>query len=83
VFTIHALLFVGSILPRVEDPWPHTIGLEFPFALAGAWGILADVIAAEAPQEQRDRAIRRGGVYGFRAGAGLYAVSLVALFSFL
>ena len=77
MFAIPLWLLAGSIFPQVEDPWPHSIGLGFPFTLAGAGAILASVISAEAPQEKRDRAMSRGGVYGFRAGIGLYALSLL------
>lgn len=75
-------LFVGSILPRVEDPLPDTIGLGFPFALAGAGGVLASVIYADANEDRRDRAIRSGGIAGFWVGAGIYLISLLAQVSF-
>lgn len=67
---------LASLLPRVEDPWPDTIGLEFPFALAGVVGVLAGFVRAEASNADRDRAIRQGGLHGFRAGALFYALSL-------
>jgi hypothetical protein len=68
---------IGAILPHVRDPWPHSIGLGFPFVLAGAFGVLADVVYAEASQAQRDRASNKAGILGFRLGAGIYAVSLL------
>jgi hypothetical protein len=61
----------------VRDPWPHSIGLGFPFALAGAFGVLADLVYAEASKAQRDRVSNEAGVFGFRLGAGIYAVSLL------
>jgi hypothetical protein len=70
-------LLTGSILPHVEDPWPDRIGLGFPFAVAGAFGVLAGVLYAEAPQAHRDRAVSRGGIWGFRVGAMFYVVSLL------
>ena len=71
------ILVAGSIFPRVEDPWPDSIDLGFPFMLAGAGSILAGVVYAEAPQAQRDRAINRAGIRGFRLGAAIYALSLL------
>jgi hypothetical protein len=70
-------LLAGSILPRVEDPWPDAIGLELPFVLAGAFGVIARVIHAEAPERRRDKAIGKAGVGGFWCGALLYLISLV------
>lgn len=66
-----------SFFPRVEDPWPESIGLGFPFTLAGAGGILASTICANVPEGQRDRAIRWGGLAGFYFGVGIYFISLL------
>lgn len=74
---IELAIFVASILPRVENPWPDTIGLELPFAMAGAGGVLASVSYAEVAQVERDRAISRGGLRGFRLGAAFYVLSLL------
>lgn len=72
-----ALGFIAdSILPRVEDPWPESIGLEFPFTMAGAGTVLAGIVYGEASQMRRDRASHRGGIYGFGVGAVIYALSL-------
>ncbi len=71
------MMLLASVFPHVKDPWPDAIGVEFPFAVAGGFGVLADVVNADAPQEQRDRAIRRGGIWGFRIGAFFYAISLL------
>lgn len=68
---------LASILPRVENPWPDTIGLEPPFAMAGAEGVLASVSCAEAAQTERDHAISQGGLRGFRLGAAFYVLSLL------
>lgn len=67
----------SSIFPRVEDPWPDSIDLGFPFMLAGAGSILAGVVYAEASQSKRDRIINKAGVYGFRLGVLVYALSLL------
>lgn len=77
VFLIAQWLLLDSIFPRVEDPWPESIGIGFPFTVAGAFGVLANVIFSEAPQQQRERAIRLGGVYGFQFGAVIYVLSLI------
>jgi hypothetical protein len=76
VLTISLALLAGSIPPHVEDPWPDRIGLGFPFALAGAAGVLAGVIHADASADLRDGKIRRAGQIGFWWGAGIYAISL-------
>jgi hypothetical protein len=69
-------LFIDAVFPRVEDPWPKSIGLGFPFALAGAGGVLAGAFYADAPSARRDRAVSLGGLWGFRLGAALYLLSL-------
>jgi len=67
----------GAVLPRVQNPWPESIGLGFPFALAGASGVLMGVLLSEAPSAKRDRAIRIGGLWGFRIGALFYSACVV------
>jgi hypothetical protein len=70
-------LLAGLALPRVQSPWPESIGLGFPFAMAGAAGVLASMIQPEASQAERDRAIRIGNLWGFRSGAAFYVLSLI------
>jgi hypothetical protein len=43
-------LIFASFLPEVEDPWPETIGLGFPFTLAGAGAIVGLVLAMSTSQ---------------------------------
>ncbi len=71
-----APLLESALIPRVDNPWPERIGLGFPFAMAGAFGVLASLAAGDADGEERDRAIYRGGLWGFRFGATLYVVAL-------
>jgi hypothetical protein len=78
VFSIAFWFIAGSILPRVEDPWPESIGLEFPFTMAGAGTVLASIVYGEASHTRRDRASHRGGIYGFGVGALIYTLSLVS-----
>ena len=66
----------GSVFPRVENPLPESIGLGFPFALAGAGGVFAGVLYADASPTQRNRAIGRGGQIGFWLGMAAYFLSL-------
>ena len=68
---------LASFFPRVEDPWPDTIGLEFPFAFAGASGMLVGICYAGSPPLKRERAINRGGRIGFYFGWGFYLFSLL------
>jgi hypothetical protein len=67
----------GSVLPHVRDPWPQSIGLGFPFTVSGAATVLADVLYADAPRPSRSQIVSRFGVYGFRAGAVIYLISLL------
>jgi hypothetical protein len=57
---------------------PDSIGLGFPFVLAGAAGVLAGVLYADSPTQQRDRLVRRAGRAGFYFGVAIYVISLVA-----
>jgi hypothetical protein len=75
-------VLVGVFLPAVENPWPDQIGIEFPFAVAGALGVLAGVFRGDVAPELRDRAIHRGGIWGFRLGAGIYALSAIVQLGF-
>lgn len=68
MMSIGIWLLTGSVLPHVESPWPMSIGLGFPFAVAGAAGSAADLIFSDAPSVRRDRVSRKASAYGFRAG---------------
>lgn len=68
---------LAGVFPRVEDPWPESIGLGFPFATAGVGGVLVDLVLAEASDTRRDRGIRLGGLWGFRIGSLFYLASFV------
>lgn len=72
----HVLLF-ASFFPEVEDPWPDRIGLNFLFEAAGGCGLLMNLMYAEASEASRNSAVRWGGLWGFRVGAGFYTVSLM------
>lgn len=71
-------LLVLAVLPRVEDPWPDTIGLGLPVMTATAGTVLAGVAFTKATQERRDGALRWGLFLGFLVGAVLYLVALLA-----
>jgi hypothetical protein len=68
---------LASFFPEVEDPWPDTIGIEFPFACAGASGMLLGMYHAGSPPIRRERAINWGGRAGFCFGWALYLLSLL------
>jgi hypothetical protein len=70
-------LLVASVLPRVQDPWPTSIGLGFPFAVAGVAGSLADLVFSESSSARRDRISRKANALGFRAGLAIYGLSLL------
>jgi hypothetical protein len=80
--SIAAGIFFGSILPRVENPLPESIGLGFPIATAGAGGVLAGVIYTGASPVRRNRAISLGGLFGFGIGAAVYLLSLAVQVGF-
>jgi hypothetical protein len=77
MFAVNHLLVVASFLPRVEDPWPDSIGLELPFAMAGAGGVLTGALYAGDSKVGRDEAIRNGGLWGFRLGVLVYVLSFL------
>jgi len=71
------LLLLASVFPRVDDPWPRTIGLEFLVVMAGAGGAVASVLYAGASETRRNEAVRGGWLWGFRLGALFYALSVL------
>jgi hypothetical protein len=71
------LHLLASILPHVRNPWPGSIGLGFPFTLAGAGDMAVEVLLAGEPADQRDHVARRAGVRCFRAGVAIYALALL------
>jgi hypothetical protein len=76
-FAAFLILLFASALPQVEDPIPERVGLGFPFAAAGAGGVLGGVICAASPPAKRERAMRLGVLIGFALGAALYLLALV------
>jgi len=77
VFVVDLVLLLLSLFPRVESPWPETVGLELPIVLAGAAGVVASALNAGASKSQRDKAVRYWGLWGFRLGALFYGLSLL------
>jgi hypothetical protein len=76
VLSLGLELLPGSLFPRVANPWPDSIGLEFPFGLAAAFAVVAGVLRADASKVDRDQAINRAGVAGFLCGIGIYLIAL-------
>ena len=68
----------ATLFPRVENPWPDHIGLGFPFAIAGAFTLAANVMYADSPASRRERVSSKGGLVGFWIGFFLYLISLLA-----
>ena len=75
MWAIHWLIFV-STLPRVEDPWPSSIGVDLPFTTAGAGGVLGAVVSSHLKPASRDRATMIDGLLGFWLGMLFYLVAL-------
>jgi hypothetical protein len=67
------------VLPEVENPVPHMIGLGSIFNTAGAGGVLSLVLATmlNKPDTRRDAWCRAGITAGFVWGAGIYLLSLL------
>ena len=72
----------ASVVPEIENPLPDRIGLGFPFATAGAGGVLAGIVHSESSTARRDRAIKQGGLIGFRLGVLAYLLVLVIQVAF-
>lgn len=77
MLAIGQLLVLASFLPRVENPWPDTIGFEMPFAMAGAGGVLAGALYTGDSRSRRDEVVRKGGLLGFRLGVLFYVLALL------
>ena len=67
-----------SLLPRVEDPIPDTIGVGIIFSMAGAGGVVMLVLGSMLGMSgaELDAWARRGVSMGFAAGALFYAAAL-------
>jgi hypothetical protein len=81
-FLPYLLLLLASVVPRVEDPLPDTIGLTAVFALAGAGGVMASVICTRSSEAKRERWIRRGGFFGFVLGLAWYLLAVIVQIAF-
>lgn len=75
-----ATTVVAQVLPEIEDPWPDSIGLDFPFTVAGAGAVLGLVVAhaQDRSSKGRDKFVRRLTVVGFAIGTAIYLVALIA-----
>jgi hypothetical protein len=82
MWSLEFALLLASVLPAVENPWPDTIGIELPFAFAGAGGVLADLKNAHASGPERDEEVRKGGIRAFRVGATFYAIAVINQLTF-
>jgi hypothetical protein len=74
---VYVTLGLAAIVPRVEDPWPDTVGVDLPLTLAAAGAALGGVARSLAAREKQERAIKVGGLIGFCAGLALYFVALL------
>ncbi len=70
---------LNAVLPRVEDPFPDTIGVGVIFSIAGAGGVFGLVTGSllGASDVELDLWTRRGVTFGFAAGAIFYAIALI------
>ncbi|HEX3610022.1 MAG TPA: hypothetical protein VHU14_10210 [Solirubrobacterales bacterium] len=67
-----------SLLPRVENPIPDTIGVGIIFSMAGAGGVVMLVLGSMlgASAAELDAWARRGVSMGFAAGTLFYVAAL-------
>lgn len=79
---VFAAFVAGALLPSIDNPLPDSIGLGFPFTMAGAFGVFVGTVLPEGSAEWRDPAIRRAGRLGFLFGGGVYVLSLVNQLTF-
>jgi len=72
-------LSLDALLPRVEDPFPNTIGVGVIFSMAGAGGVISLVAGSMlgASDAKMDLWARRGVVFGFAGGAIFYLAALI------
>ena len=74
---LQILVDLMAALPRVEDPLPDSIGLGFPFSMAGVGGVLGNVLWVRQPLSERNRATSVGGLWGFWVGVVFYLALFV------
>jgi hypothetical protein len=77
MIVVDPIHILASILPHVRDPWPASIGLELPFALAGAGDVAGGALFIDAPPEERNRIAHGTAVRCFLGGSGFYLLALV------
>jgi len=71
---LHALLWLGNVVPRAEGPLPDSIGLSFPFTAAGAGGVIGGLVRPGATAPQRDRLVSVLSAWFFWGGTVVYGV---------
>lgn len=74
---------LASVLPRVEDPIPETIGLGTVFAIAGACGVIGAILGGldrlrTREEHNRDWWTSWGLATGLFIGTVFYLLSLIA-----
>jgi hypothetical protein len=77
---LHFTLLLSQALglPEVEDPIPDRINFGHVIGLAGAFGVLGEVIRFASPPAKREQAVRCGVLIGFSIGLAFYLLALLA-----
>ena len=75
---VFVALLLASVLPRVEDPIPESVGLWLPIEMAGAGVVLLGIAFLRSSPARREKAISIGGSVGFGLGVLIYLIALVA-----
>jgi len=75
--TLHALVSLAVALPRVEDPWPASVGLDLPLTAAGIGGVLGNVAATGRSPAEQARATSAWGLTFFWCGVLAYLLLLL------
>jgi hypothetical protein len=78
MLTFALVLWQALGLPEAEDPIPDRIGWCHVFALAGAGGVLGEIVGFGLSPAEREWAVRVGNLTGFCFGIGAYCLSLLA-----
>lgn len=70
------LVWLVALIPRAESPWPETVDLSTPFALAGVGGMIGELVRPGAAPARRDLFARRWSLAGLACGFAFYGCAI-------
>lgn len=74
---LHLIVWLGALVPRVDDPWPSHVGVSLPFTTAGVGSVVGGMLNPDAPPAARDRRANWFSFWGFWAGALFYILAFI------